>query len=43
LAFGNHDLSAGQHKLTIQIVGANPKAIKRHMVGLDYVKLEPVP
>lgn len=38
---GTHQLSAGQHKLTAQITGTNPQAIKRHMFGLDYLKLEP--
>jgi len=38
---GVHELTAGQHRLTFEIVGANPKASKRHMVGLDYVKLVP--
>lgn len=36
---GAHELSAGQHKLTVEITGANEKAIKSHMFGLDYVKL----
>ncbi len=41
LALGARDLAAGQHKLTLEIVGANPKAIKSYMAGLDYVKLDP--
>ena len=32
-------LTAGKHKLAIEIVGANPKAIKAFMFGLDYVRL----
>ncbi len=40
LTFGVHELTAGPHKLTIEIVSANPKALKRYMAGLDYVKLE---
>jgi hypothetical protein len=39
--FGVHELSAGEHKLTVEIVGANEKAEKAYMFGLDYVKLEP--
>ncbi len=39
---GTHRLEAGAHKLTVEIVGANPKAKKAYMFGLDYVKLEPV-
>lgn len=34
---GEHDLIEGEQRLTVQIVGANPKAIKAHMFGLDYV------
>jgi hypothetical protein len=40
--FGQRELWAGQHKLTIKILGANEKAVKNYMAGLDYVKLEPV-
>jgi len=42
VAAGEHDLSAGEHKLKVEILGANPKAIKNYMFGLDYLKLEPV-
>jgi hypothetical protein len=41
LDLGVHELSKGEHKLTLEIVGANEKAIKAYMAGLDYVKLEP--
>ena len=41
VSLGAHDLSAGKHKLTIEITGANPKAVKAYMFGLDYVKLDP--
>jgi len=37
---GERDLAAGDHKLTIEIVGANEKAIKAYMLGLDCVKLD---
>jgi hypothetical protein len=36
---GLHDLPAGVHKLTVEITGANEKAVKSYMFGLDYVKL----
>jgi len=39
LALGSHDLPAGDHTLSFEITGANPKADKSYMVGLDYVKL----
>jgi hypothetical protein len=38
---GTHQLSAGQHQLTVEITGSNPKAVQRHMFGLDYLKLDP--
>jgi hypothetical protein len=41
LSFTPPDLKAGAHKLTIKIVGANPRAVKAYMVGLDYVRLQP--
>ncbi|MDD5522126.1 MAG: DUF2961 domain-containing protein [Kiritimatiellae bacterium] len=37
---GIHDLPAGEHKLTVEIVGANEKAVRAHMFGLDYVVLQ---
>ena len=42
LSFGQYELTAGEHKLSIEVLGANEKAIKNYMAGLDYVKLEPV-
>jgi len=39
---GIHKLGAGQHILRVKIVGANEKALKRYMFGLDYIKLEEV-
>jgi hypothetical protein len=39
LDLGAYDLSAGEHKLTVLITGANEKAVKSYMFGLDYVKL----
>jgi hypothetical protein len=43
LPMGTYDLAEGQHKLTIEIIGANEKAIKSYMFGLDYLKLDRVP
>jgi hypothetical protein len=43
IALGAHDLTAGQHKLTVEILGANPKAKKAYMFGIDRVDLKPVP
>lgn len=39
LEIGQQELSAGSHKLTIEITGANSSAVKAHMVGLDYIQL----
>ena len=41
LKMGSRHLTAGEHKLCVEILGANEKAIKSYMFGLDYVKLEP--
>ncbi|HBG27966.1 MAG: hypothetical protein A2Y10_03000 [Planctomycetes bacterium GWF2_41_51] len=38
---GKHHLSAGMNELNVEIVGANPEAIKRYMVGIDYIKVKP--
>ncbi len=43
LDLGLHDLQAGEHRLTLEITGANARAIKAYMAGLDYVKLDPAP
>ncbi|MBN1360284.1 MAG: DUF2961 domain-containing protein [Sedimentisphaerales bacterium] len=40
LDMGRHELTQGQHVLKVEIVGANEKAIKSYMFGLDYLKLE---
>jgi hypothetical protein len=41
LTFGPRQLSAGPHKLTLQITGAHPSATKAHLVGLDHLRLVP--
>ena len=38
---GLHALKKGDHRFSIEITGANEKAVKAYMTGLDYVKLEP--
>ncbi len=37
VALGTHVLDAGPHKLTVEIVGANPQAVKAYMFGLDRI------
>ena len=37
---GTHTLAEGDHKLTVEIVGANEEAIPAYMFGLDYVVFE---
>lgn len=39
LDLGRHELTAGEHKLSVTITGANEQAVKAYMFGLDYVKL----
>jgi hypothetical protein len=39
LTFGPKDLTAGSHELAVEILGANPKAEKAYMFGLDWVRL----
>lgn len=42
LDMGVHQLDEGEHKLRVEIVGANEKAVKSYMFALDYIKLEEV-
>jgi hypothetical protein len=42
VTLGERDLAEGEHRLTAEVVGANPAAKPRYMFGLDYVKLEAV-
>ncbi len=41
LDLGIHELSAGENRLTAEIVGTNEKAVKRYMFGLDYLRPGP--
>ena len=41
LTLAARKLTAGQHRLAIEINGANPSALKAYMVGLDYLRLVP--
>jgi hypothetical protein len=43
LDLGVHPLKPGEHRLTLEIVGANERAVKAYMAGLDFVKLEAAP
>ena len=42
LDMGPHELTKGENKLTIEITGANPDAVKSYMGGIDYIRLAPV-
>ncbi len=42
LGVGRVQLKPGKHKLTFRLAEPNPAAIKRNMVGLDFVSLAPV-
>jgi hypothetical protein len=37
---GEFDLQKGHNTLTIEIIGANDKAVKSYMFGLDYIMLK---
>jgi len=37
---GTFTLKAGDNELTLEIIGANSKALKKYMCGLDYLRLE---
>ena len=39
LSYPSIKLTKGVHRFTMEVVGANPKAVKTYMVGLDFVKL----
>jgi hypothetical protein len=41
ISLGNHELSQGEHKLAVEIVGANEQAVKAYMFGLDRILLGP--
>jgi hypothetical protein len=40
LDLGTHKLEKGQHVLKVEIKGANEKAVKKYMFGIDYLLLE---
>ena len=42
IVLGTFDLPEGQHTLTVEIVGANPKAKPAFMFGIDRIELKPV-
>jgi hypothetical protein len=42
ITLGDYNLSQGRHILTVEIVGANPKALKSYMFGIDRLELTPV-
>ena len=41
LSFGMNELAAGNHRITFEIVGANPEAVKAYMLAVDYIRLVP--
>lgn len=42
IKLGEFELKAGENRLSATVVGANEKAVKAYMFGLDYIRLEPV-
>ena len=43
LTLAKSELAPGDHRLTLQITGANPEAAKGYMAGIDYVFLNRLP
>ncbi len=41
LSYPNVSLTKGAHRFVVEITGANPKAAKSYMVGVDYIRLVP--
>jgi hypothetical protein len=41
IELGTFDLKAGENRLAITVAGANEKARKAYMVGLDYLMIKP--
>ena len=39
VSLGTHKLDAGDHRLEVEVVGANPAAARKYMFGLDYLHL----
>ena len=39
---GEFELKAGDNEFSVTVVGANEKAVKSYMFGLDYLLLKPV-
>jgi len=37
---GEHELEPGEHRLTLKILPPNPAATPKHMLGLDFIKVE---
>jgi len=42
LSLGKVHLAPGAHVLTVEIVGANPEAIKMYMFGMDHLHVKPL-
>ena len=40
ILLGTFNLTAGEHQFAAEIVGANERALKQYMFGLDYLRLE---
>jgi putative heme-binding domain-containing protein len=41
LSYSGVELKSGVHRLTLEITGANPAAVKAFMVAIDYIRLVP--
>ena len=41
LTYAKIPLKKGNHRLDLEITGANPDAVKAHMIAVDYLRLVP--
>lgn len=42
-SLGVRDLAEGEHQLVCEVVGANPAADKRYMMGVEWIHAQPAP
>lgn len=43
MSLGKKELAVGEHELKFEIVGSNPKAAPKHMLGIDFIDLQARP
>jgi hypothetical protein len=43
IELGTFELNKGENHIIADVIGANEKAVKKYMFGLDYIRLDPAP